>query len=136
MDSSNISVTCRTCGRQANAGSFVLDPDFKKMVCPACVKDKRSRLEKDRRDKEKLKNHLESLADKPIGWDAEDEYLEKVAKPKPKESIELSFPSAGEGKAKYKCPKCSFPFVYDINRRKPSVCPYCSDPIRKFVIKN
>jgi ribosome-binding protein aMBF1 (putative translation factor) len=38
-----IKAICKICGREAPAEQFVLDVDFKKMVCPACVKDKHKR---------------------------------------------------------------------------------------------
>lgn len=134
MVNSEIQIICKTCNRQAKASAFILDPDFKRMVCPSCVKDKRSKLEKDKKDKDKFVKELENISNKPLGWDKDDEILEKTYK-KPKEENILTFQSAGHNKAKYKCPKCSYPFIYDIAMNKPSICPYCSGPIRKFVVK-
>ena len=42
MVGEGIKVTCKQCGKQANANEFVLDYYYKMMVCPNCVKERRN----------------------------------------------------------------------------------------------
>ena len=38
-----IKVKCRVCGRAANANEFILDPVYKIMACPMCVRDRKNK---------------------------------------------------------------------------------------------
>ncbi len=38
-----IKVKCKVCGRAANATEFTLDPVYKMMACPMCVRDRRNK---------------------------------------------------------------------------------------------
>src|SRR3989338_8062351 len=133
MDSEEIKVKCKKCGRQAKTGDFVLDPDFKMMVCPLCIKEKRMREEVYSELAKKRGNEgveEEELEKKPAGWDKEDEYLQRAYKRVIKDTVKVE--KVDEEKVKYKCPKCDYQFIYDIARKTPAVCPYCGSDIFKF----
>ena len=103
MQSDDIMVNCRQCGGQARAGDFVLDPDFKMMVCPECVRRKGAGQPDQSKQPE---------PPKPPGWDAEDEELERLWKKRPAQRIESGM--------RLKC-SCGYEFVFKGRR----VCPYC-----------
>ncbi len=39
----DIKVKCRRCSKIARPNELVLDPDYKMMVCPLCVKEKKNK---------------------------------------------------------------------------------------------
>ena len=109
-----VDAVCRVCKKSSPAEDFVLDPEYKMMVCPECVK---------RRKREPLKPKAEEpkkiIEAKPAGWDADDEYLEKTYKKK------YVRPNVKPGQ-KVKCRKCGYIFKYSpVN----NTCPYCDAPI-------
>ena len=114
-----ISVKCRRCNKTSDSEQFVLDPVFKMMVCPNCVKERKSALNKKPESKQEIS--------RPPGWDAEDEYLEKSYKHK--SSATVSAREMSDGKVSYKCPNCKYSFIYDPVRKHPGRCPYCSSGI-------
>ena len=101
----DVLVICKQCGGKAKAIEFVLDPNFKQMVCPNCVKQKNNPKKPENTPK----------PEKPAGWDKEDELLEKLYKKK------KVVPELKEG-MKIKCKKCNYVFVYSGRR----MCPYCN----------
>ncbi len=112
----NVDATiCRRCGRPGDAKAFALDPIFKQVVCPQCVKERK-------------KPGSTLTAEKPTDWDYEDEVLEKTHKlkqqQKPKETIR--YVRINDEKIKIICPKCEFPFVYNTVRDSPRFCPFCA----------
>ena len=125
MFNKEVYVVCKKCGRRAAADKFVLDPIYKMMICPNCVKEGKEKtifnpLQQDR-PKEESKS-------KPKGWDPDDEYLEKAYKQK--QSLKPTFEPVGENKIKYICPRCKNKFLYDIVKRFPNVCPNCGSGIK------
>ena len=126
FDSSAIKVKCRNCGRMANSEEFVLDHAFKTMVCPACIKDK------NKVSVQKEEPKPEISVQKPAGWDKEDEYLERAAKSKVKQNPTAAVEKIDAEYVKYTCPHCKYSFKYSVIRKKPGVCPYCSEDIVKI----
>jgi DNA-directed RNA polymerase subunit RPC12/RpoP len=107
----------------AKPSEYVLDPFYRMMVCPACVKDRRMR--------ENVHKEVDSLKkEKPAGFDKEDEYLERTYKEKMKQTVVVE--KFSENKVKYKCPKCSYEFLYDTIRKTPGRCPYCATDILRM----
>lgn len=59
---------------------------------------------------------------KPAGWDAEDDRLEKAYKAKQESQLSTT----ADGKKSYSCPKCHYRFVQtSANARVYTRCPFC-----------
>ena len=125
----DIKVKCRNCGRQARPEEFILDPYFKMMVCPLCVKERKNRLrvQKEMQQRKEEKKEEKKL---PPGYDKEDMYLEKAYAAKMKDTVKVD--KIGADKVKYTCPKCNYTFEYDMIRKIPGRCPYCSSDIKRL----
>jgi len=132
MMSDEIKVICKKCGRTSKASEFVLDPDYKMMVCLQCSKERKSSFGKkpSQQQPEATQQKKEAPAvSRPRGWDSDDEALEKMSK-------RTSASYDGEPKVKYEvidddnikltCPKCDYKFTYNTFKMSPSSCPYCS----------
>ena len=135
MASSRVKVKCNRCGAEVFSDEFILDPDYKMMVCQNCVREKRTRKEvwnevnKQRDDAKRQQQAEEEKANpKPAGWDKDDELLEKLYKHKQKVKEVYGVAEVGPGKAK--CHRCGYVFKYNSDINKPSACPYCANPIR------
>lgn len=127
-------VKCRQCGRFAPINDYRLDPVFGKMVCSACIKERRMREDVHREvnaQRQAKKKGMEEVAEKPAGWDIEDEFLSKVYASKMKNTVQVEHISGD--KVKYKCPKCAYKFIYDTGRKMPPGCPYCGTGIGKIM---
>lgn len=112
MQSDDVKVKCRQCGGEARASEFVLDPDFKMMVCPNCVRQKGVPKKTEQAVKKE-----QAVSNKPKDWDADDEALEKLYRQKQA----TKKPNLTEG-MKLKCKKCDYVFVFKGTRQ----CPYCN----------
>lgn len=84
----SIEIKCRRCGKMAKAEEFTLDYVYKMAVCPSCIKERKTNSSKTLKQsfKEAVETPIEEEPKKvnPPGWDAEDEYLEKLARQKDK----------------------------------------------------
>jgi DNA-directed RNA polymerase subunit RPC12/RpoP len=126
-----VSAKCRRCGKTAPSNSFVLDPDYKLMVCPQCIKEKReAQRVRQEVEKHKTEKQEQPKTDKPAGWDSEDEYLERQSKRK--EETKISAERIDSTKVKYTCQSCKYAFVYDTEKRHPKACPYCNAQVLPF----
>ena len=128
-------VKCRQCGRLAKTNEFVLDPVYRMMVCPYCVKDRKLREQvhsevKAARDEKKKAKEGEMQELKPAGWDKEDDALGKAYAAKMRNTVKVDYVT--DDKVKYPCPKCKYKFIYDIERRMPRNCPYCGTGLQKM----
>jgi len=127
-------VKCKQCGRFADAKEFVLDHGYKMMVCPHCVKDRQLREQVHRQvnaDKfRKQKEEEERMRNKPAGWDAEDDYLEKAWKNKLRSTVQVE--KVDYERVKYPCPKCKYTFTYNVEKKTPQNCPMCGNPVTKM----
>ncbi|MFH1505592.1 MAG: hypothetical protein ABIE94_01230 [archaeon] len=134
LSDKEIRVPCKRCGKLASANNYVLDPDYKLMVCPQCVKEKKEK-ERVRTElaKQKEEKGKEKIKDKPAGWDIEDEYLEKLYKKR--DEIKVDIKKIDADKVRYTCPKCKYVFVYNKATNFPSLCPYCKTRIFTFKLK-
>jgi len=129
----DIKVKCKRCGRSSKAEEFVLDSDFRMMVCQNCIKEKKMKNEvydELSKKKELKKGKIEEVEKKPAGWDKEDEYLERTQKMRMKEMAQVE--RVDDEKVKYKCPKCSYKFLYNSIKKIPGRCPYCNSDIARF----
>lgn len=125
-----VPIKCKNCGRTADSSSFVLDPLIGIVVCPSCVKDRKSQsnkehMQKMNRDKEVEKSEGKIEEVSPAGWDAEDEYLRKAALQK---QTAPNFRLLQD--KRLQCLNCQYVFRYQKELNKPKECPYCSVPIR------
>jgi ribosome-binding protein aMBF1 (putative translation factor) len=129
MMNSSVKAVCKHCGKQADANSFILDIEYKMMVCAQCVKERKNpKLEnKDAKEKETAKS---VKLPKAPGWDAEDEYLEKMQPLKAKQKVTVQ--KIDDEFVRYQCPHCKYTFKYSIVRQKPGNCPYCSSSIERM----
>lgn len=111
----SVKVKCRKCSKLVRSDELVLDPVFKAMVCPACVKE--------REIKEKMPLMQLRKAPSNAGYDQEDSYLENIQRMKAKEVPKLSLIQEATGQ--YRCPKCNYKFKYSPEKGAPIRCPYC-----------
>jgi DNA-directed RNA polymerase subunit RPC12/RpoP len=123
----DVKVKCRRCGKEVRPEEMVLDYVYRMMVCPSCVKE--------RKTGEQVKKELKQQGiikekPKPAGWDAEDDYLERVQQEREKSTIKVQ--KVDSDHVKYQCVKCKYSFLYNVTRKTPAVCPYCSTPIYRF----
>jgi DNA-directed RNA polymerase subunit RPC12/RpoP len=126
VSSAEIKVTCKKCGRQAKANEFVLDPIYKMMVCQSCSKERKAKGIM--QDKPKTAEPAKPVEKKPVGWDSDDDMLEKMSKAK----VAKAAPSVEQVDAdsiRYTCMKCKYKFIYHISKKQPSSCPYCGTPV-------
>lgn len=125
MMNSSVKALCKHCGKLADANSFILDLEYKMMVCPQCVKER-----KNPKAEKKEEAGKESRKVKAPGWDAEDEYLEKMHFVKAKQKVAVE--KIDDEYVKYQCPHCKYTFKYSVIRQKPGNCPYCSSSIERM----
>ena len=125
-DYGTIKVKCRNCGKEYPSNSFVLDHVYRMVVCPQCVKD---RQRKEIVHKEAAQQQaVQEIAKKPVGWDHDDELIERAhaAKQAKSSSAPGSLVKTADGKYKYRCPRCKYEFAYNKQTNTPSHCPYCN----------
>ena len=126
IDGSGIRAVCKRCGKSVQADKFVLDSVYKMMVCPFCVKERKDKINAERFSQERRKEEqemMEEMKTRPAGWDAEDEYLERLSRKKEQERVD--FETIDKERVKCACPKCRYRFVYNTISRSPATCPYC-----------
>ena len=145
-----VSAVCKKCGTSAPAAEFKMHLEDGIMVCPRCISNRKAHIESDFLIKQRSKAAKEASANKgpsqfkgipivqsndetapviqkqrPPGWDAEDELLEKLTRQKEKNKITLT-PINGSTLLMCTCKGCSYKFKYDPVQKKPSTCPYCN----------
>ncbi|MDP2907027.1 MAG: hypothetical protein Q8O03_03740 [Nanoarchaeota archaeon] len=142
---------CKKCGQSVSANSLILDNLYGMLVCPGCLKEKRSLGSKEA----VLKATADALAgmktrpapskiavqppvpaevkERPVGWDSEDDYLERMHKQRDK--LKVNFDRLDESRIRYVCTKCGFKFVYHTGKRYPSACPNCGTHVITSVIR-
>jgi DNA-directed RNA polymerase subunit RPC12/RpoP len=122
---------CKRCGREADSSLFILDPVFKMMVCPECVKERKTQQFSIAKNKAKAENLVKQeepkpKKEKPAGWDVEDVEAEMAFKKKQAQQTKVE--AVGPDKLKYTCPKCKYEFVTNTGK-KPARCGYCGHPL-------
>jgi predicted Zn-ribbon and HTH transcriptional regulator len=121
-----IKAECKVCMNSVPVDQFKLHHEYKKMVCPTCFTGKtKQKLE---REKEIQKKEVV----KPVGWDAEDDYLEKMAQLKREENQAQFNKIPGTNQVRCQCNTCRYDFKYDPFRKLPSSCPYCNADIPRL----
>lgn len=125
-----VKVKCRNCGRDADSNEFVLDPNFRMVVCPLCVRERKA---KDIASGVRGRPAAEAQKEKPQepshppGWDAEDEYLQHFARAKSKSTIRAQ--RIDDEHVKFNCPKCNYEIKFNTVKKTPAKCPYCNASI-------
>jgi len=123
---SEIKAKCRACNKEVPSDQFKLHYKLKQMVCPDCYSGRTQQK------LEQVKKLIEKEPPKPVGWDDDDEYLERMSHIK-KEQDQAQFSKVvGTDQVKCKCFKCKYEFKYDPFRKKPRCCPYCAEDIPKL----
>ena len=122
----NITAICRVCNKSAPADQFKLHYKLKQMVCPNCFSGKTEKAAENAEQKK-----VEEPP-RPAGWDKEDEYLEKMARLRPKEQNPQFTKIPGSTLVKCTCSICEYTFKYDPLRKIPYTCPYCNGDIPKL----
>ncbi len=126
-----VQIKCRKCGRSSDATTFVLDPLEKMMICALCVKDRKVKKTAEmiiNRRREAVQPTEDADSDSPVGWDKEDEILEKIHKDREEKGQEQPTVTVGridDDRVRYNCPKCSYSFVYNVKLQRPQKCSYC-----------
>lgn len=111
---------CKNCGKESPADQFKLHYQLRMMVCPTCYSG--------RTQKEEQKKT--ATPPKPAGWDAEDEYLEKMARLKRQENqSKAAEPIPGTDYVKVTCLGCKYSFKFNFVKKAPLNCPYCSQEV-------
>jgi DNA-directed RNA polymerase subunit RPC12/RpoP len=122
---------CKRCGREAISEEFILDPIFKMMVCPECVKERKNQSFVQSRAKVKEQAKAAAEAEKksrPAGWDAEDSEIERAFKTKQSSAPKIE--KIDDEHVKYTCKKCKYEFVFNVYKRMPGRCPYCGAEVQ------
>lgn len=131
-----VKAKCRQCGKESPAESFVLDHNYKMMVCPACSEKraKENNAAITARKKAPTPDTVvnQKVEEKKCAWDAEDEYLSRLYQLKDQDLIHVK--KIDDEKVQYKCPKCKYEFQYNIIRKTPTKCHFCGADIAKFKI--
>ncbi len=121
-----IQATCRNCNQKAPSDQFKLHYKYRMMVCPNCFSG-RTEQKKQQEAKKKME-----APPKPPGWDAEDDYLEKMSRMR-KEDNQAQFSKIpGTDHVRCTCASCKFAFKYNPFQRRPKTCPYCNADIPKL----
>ena len=118
-------VKCKRCGRMAKPEEYVLDNVYRMMVCPACVKERKTEEQAELKAQPRAEEKK-----KPVGWDAEDEYLEKAHREKMSRTVAVE--KVDSERVKYRCLRCKYEFLFNIVRRTPANCPYCGEQIHRM----
>jgi DNA-directed RNA polymerase subunit RPC12/RpoP len=118
MINNSVKITCKRCGRPANSDEFILDHIYGQLVCPACIKDRKTKRPVQEQAKEMPKPQ------KPKGWDNEDEALERISIKPASETQRID-----DQKIHYACTKCKYKFVYHVDKKYPNTCPYCGSMV-------
>lgn len=128
----SIRVKCRNCGRDTRSDELVLDPVYRKMVCPYCVSERRQReqVHKEVAEQRLAQKEAAKPKDKPAGWDHEDDYLERAYKQKQDNKVRVEW--IDKVKARYTCQKCGFKFTINAQKIIPAHCPYCGADVKEF----
>lgn len=134
MMQTDFKIKCKRCGKLAVPEQFVLDPYFNMVVCPFCVKERKTKSYEEQNKGQvapqtnmAIKPQVTNPNEKPMDWDKDDEYLEKVQKQK--EDSKPVLKKIGGSKVRYPCTRCRFVFIYDEDRNYPVKCPYCGTPV-------
>ena len=120
---------CRVCKSVVPASQFRLHHEYKQMVCAACYSGKTK--EKEQKEAAAVLQKPEAPP-KPPGWDAEDEYLEKMARVKRQENQAQFTKIPGSNEVKAQCSSCKYMFKYDPFKKKPYACPYCNAEVPRL----
>lgn len=123
-----IMVKCKKCGRKSDAESFVLDNVEKMMLCPLCIKERKT---KKSTPQIKVIKDAEGKILKEKNINVKEEIKKQII---PVENNFVSVIKLDSERVKYKCPKCGFGFIYNIVTGRPKICGYCAEQVGKLKI--
>ena len=124
----DLRIQCGACNGFAPANLFKLHYKFKKVVCPSCFSGRTEQEERKKAAAVKAEQ-AQPQPKKPVGWDKEDELLERMARIKENDLKMKVEKIPGTTLVKFNCTKCTYSFKYDPYRRMPKACPYCDGDI-------
>ena len=118
-----VKTQCKVCSQFAPSDQFRLHHTYKMVVCPACYSGKTALQEQKKKEEPKA----------PVkpGWDAEDEYLEKMNRIK-KQEMNGVFTKLEGGLVKYTCANCKYPIKFNPDKNPFRACPYCNGEIPAY----
>jgi DNA-directed RNA polymerase subunit RPC12/RpoP len=119
LEEERIKVICKRCGKESLAKDFTLDPVYKIVACPACVKERRENEKKASSilAKSQAENQSAAVSPKPsVG-----------SKPWMADRIDINKaePSADPNRIKHTCHRCKYRFFYNKVKKYPNLCPHC-----------
>ena len=121
----SVAAICRICNKSSPSDQFRLHHKYKMVVCPTCFSGRTEELRK-----KEAERKVEPS--KPVGWDQDDEYLEKMSVAR-KQERQASFSKVpGTSQVRCTCQYCKFSFKYDPFRKSPKTCPYCDREVPKL----
>ena len=136
-------ITCKNCGRMSESTTFSLDPVFGKLVCAQCVKDRKkgkaispelSPLISKSAPQQQVQPQRPAQAERPVGWDADDEFLERQSTRKRDDGPVAR--RISDTHVQLTCPSCNYSYKFNFVIKHPGCCPYCSAEIPKFKLHN
>ncbi|MBI2665623.1 hypothetical protein HYX12_03315 [Candidatus Woesearchaeota archaeon] len=158
----DVKAVCKRCTRQVSAAQFVLDAEYKTMICPFCVKEKKitSGFAKPAGSENRLNdpNSLnraanrtaviptKSMISKPEATSAlklaskqstikENQHSSTLKLSELQQNNTSNFRRLDQERVKMTCQKCKYEFVYNETQKYPSSCPYCNGPILMFLFQ-
>lgn len=129
-----VKAVCRKCGRSSAAERFVLDHNYKMVVCEACSKNRKTNetsLKKDDKKDEFKKTAVEVFEKKSYDLSPKTMILKETKTENTYRKINDSpnFERIDESKIKMTCSKCKYKFIYDTYKNYPRTCPYCNNKV-------
>lgn len=124
----DIKVKCRRCQKEVRPEELVLDYHYRMMVCPACVKERHTTQQV--RQELKKQGLPTNEPKRPAGWDAEDEYLERVYQERERNTVNVQ--KVDSNHVKYRCIHCKYEFLINLVTKTPRICPYCGAQINRL----
>jgi Zn finger protein HypA/HybF involved in hydrogenase expression len=119
-----VKAKCRHCGNSVPSDQFKLHYALKMMVCPNCFSGKTQKQQQE-------KKGVAEKPNKPVGWDQDDEYLQKYYSSKKVEKPQFR-KITGSSHLECTCKNCKYAFKYDPFRKRPKNCPYCNEEIPRL----
>lgn len=127
-----VQTKCRNCGNMAPSNQFKLDYRYGFVVCPICQKGKDHQKESQKLLREVKTEDLPQTGPrraKPVGWDSEDEMLERMWAEKQQKKGTIV--RLGKNIMRFTCNKCGYTITFS-ESRKPKGCPYCDTPLPEY----
>lgn len=125
---SSAKALCKNCGCYAPADQFRLHYSLRQMVCNSCYSGKTPKQEEKRQQEAAAVPQVK----RPVGWDRDDDYLEKASRVRKLENQSHFTKIPGTDHVVCNCPSCKYQFRYDPYRKVPHTCPYCNSAVPRL----